>query len=157
MRSFKFLIPLLFLVSISFAQNRILRTNQMFASTDLTDGKVVLTDADTVVSNLVPWVYPGNDADIRVSVGFDTTSGSGNKAFVDFGIQIGHFGDDAKDYSWTNLDSLEIADDGSSGTYQLYYSYSFLKAPILGWKIRCRQTGTQVNRLEPQVVYDMKR
>ena len=124
----------------------------LFDSADITSGEVVLTNADTVDSDEMSYSnrVSGN---IRVTVNFDTTSGT-TIAYLDFKYKINDYGITADDWVTTNIDSFELADDNAMVTYQFSQSgYTFMDDPIIAYKISLRQVGTQVNRFKVSTIY----
>ena len=124
----------------------------LFDSSDITSGEVVLTNSETIDSDEVSFSnrMSGN---LRVSIPFDTTSGT-TILYFDMKYKINDYGIDADDWVTVNIDSFELADDNTMKTYQFSQSdYTFMDDPILAYKISMRQTGTQVNRCKPSTIY----
>lgn len=149
------LIYLLMFPVLLFGQfSKSLKIYQLFNTADITSNScLVLTDADTVVSKNLDWTS-NSSGNLRVSVGFDTVSGSGNETFLDIGYRILETGITTFDWKYAVIDSFGIADDHTSKTYSLgdVTTYPFFRDPVIAITLRFRQTGTQVNRIYPGII-----
>lgn len=110
--------------------------------------QVTVTNADTLYSLEFTECGIGNE---RVSAMIDTTSGT-TKVYIDLGLKVGNFGTNARSYEYTTLDSLVASNDGTAKQIFINPDVTQYTSPANSWHIRVRQTGTQVNRLNINVV-----
>lgn len=144
----KYLVLIMFLTGVVFGQQaKIMNTQLLFSSTETIANDAngapyfTMTNADTATSKFLV-MGNGANGDVRVSVMFDTTSGTlAGTTYV--GIKIGDFGTDALDYKWLELGAFSASDNGVPLTYLLWEDVTGWKAPVEGYKIRIITTGTQ--------------
>lgn len=128
--------------------------DDLFDSADVSDGVVTITNAETIDSDEISYTNR-KSGNLRVTIHFDTTSGSSNKLYFDFKYKVADFGTDSEDWVTVVVDSFELAEDNTTVTYQFSQStYTFMDDPILAYKISLRQAaGSQVNRAKVGTVY----